>query len=200
MSHSLAALRSDLAREMGLLISGTVSVTGTNIILIDTNRLWEYTETDAFRRTLLYIRTDAGGLGAAPEGEARLVIGYSGSLKMFTVLPQFSAAPAVGDIYELFLAPLELASWDLAVNLAIREAWPQVYKWKVHERPAAEPVKGLRTRGQRVEHDERRDAGHHGRAAVIPLGPNEARRRTDRAKHGPQRRPPENDQRIVDER
>jgi len=127
MANSLAALRSDLAREMGLLISGVVEA-GTVTTVKDTSRLYEYAEADAFRRTLLYIRWDDGGAAAAPEGEARFVTAYSGPYRQFTVAPAFSAAPDAVDIYELYLAPFELASWNLAVNLAIREAWPQVYK------------------------------------------------------------------------
>lgn len=126
MAESLAALRAALAREIGLLISGTATGGSTSTI-VDTNRLAEYDELGALRRTLAYIRTDAGGAGAAPEGESRFVTAYSGQTKTITVAPVFSAAPAAGDTYEIYLAPLEIATWNQAINLAIREAWPQVY-------------------------------------------------------------------------
>ena len=126
MAESLAALRAAVARETGLLISGTATGGSTSTI-IDINRLAEYDELGAFRRTLAYIRTDAGGASAAPEGEARFVTAYSGQNKQLTVAPVFSAAVAAGDTYEVYLAPFEIATWNQAVNLAIREAWPQVY-------------------------------------------------------------------------
>lgn len=132
MANSLAALRADLARDMGLLITGTATG-GSVVSLSDTNRLFEYDEAGALRKTLLYIRTDAGGAGAAPEGEGRLVTAYSSASKTLTVAPQFSVSPAVGDIYEIYLAFLDIAAWNQAVNLAIRDAWPQVYSREIYD-------------------------------------------------------------------
>jgi len=140
MANSLAALRADIARMMGKLITGTVTAGDVGFVT-DMGGLAEYDEAGALRKTLLYIRTDAGLAGAAPEGESRMVIAYSGPGRTLTVYvagppelgKQFSIAPAVGDIYEVYQAFLDISAWNLAVNLAIRDAWPQVYAREIYD-------------------------------------------------------------------
>lgn len=129
MGKTLAELRAATARAMGLFLSGTATA-GSTRTLTDENRLAEYDEKAALRRSLLYI--SAAG-GAAPEGEARLVGAYSGTYRMLTVVPAFSAAVAADDSYELYLAWLEMDAWTQVVNLAIRGAWPEVYEREVYD-------------------------------------------------------------------
>ena len=139
MANSLAALRADLAREMGLLVTGRVTA-GTINTVADINGLYEYDEAGALRKTLLYIRWDAGGASALPEGESRMVTAYSAASKIMTVAVPFSAAPAgapatplTSDIYEVYRAFLNIEAWNQAVNLAIRDAWPQVYAREIYD-------------------------------------------------------------------
>jgi len=126
MSATLEEIRAELAQSLQLMITGaaTGGAVGT---LIDTNGLAHVTEDDALIRGILYIREDAGGAGAAPEGESRRITDYAQATQTITVEYNFTAAPGAGDTYDVYLMPITLDEWDAAINRAIREAWPQVY-------------------------------------------------------------------------
>jgi hypothetical protein len=102
--------------------------------VVDTGGLTVYTEANALVGGWCYVRT-AGG--AAPEEESRRISASDGT-DSFTVAPAFSAAVDVGDTYELYLCPLTIAQWDLAINRAINAAWPQVWAREYWSTPAAE--------------------------------------------------------------
>ena len=91
----------------------TTSVISTNI---DPDALGD---DDPKGGTLMLIR-DAGGLGAAPQGEARTITAYSAATQTFTVSPAFTVAPAVGDTFGvtkniyLFETMIELVNDALA--------------------------------------------------------------------------------------
>jgi len=68
----------------------------------------------------VYILADAGGEGAAPEGEERPITDYVQSSGTLTVAPAFSAAVADGDTYEVL--PLRRAEIIAAIQAGVRAA------------------------------------------------------------------------------
>ena len=123
-AKALEVLRADLARSMGRFFTGTATGGAVGTI-IDTSGLARYTETDALKGALAYIRT-AGA--AAPEDEARWISAFNAATQTISVDRDFTAAVAASDIYEVYRGPLTKEQWDEAINLAIREAWPTVYE------------------------------------------------------------------------
>src|SRR3990167_8184279 len=70
---------------------------------------------DHFDFKIIKIATDAGGAGAAPEGEVRYVSegGYTASTGTFTVSANFTAALASSDTYEVHeIHPTEIDNID----------------------------------------------------------------------------------------
>jgi hypothetical protein len=130
MSKTLEVLRADLARSVGLYFYG-VATGGTTGTIVDTNGLAKFVEDDVFNGALTYILTTTDTL--APQGEDRFITDHVAATKTLTVLPAFSVAPAAGDVYEIFKAPLQLFDWNLAINLAIDGAWPEVWRPEVCE-------------------------------------------------------------------
>ena len=128
MTKALEVLRADLARSMGRFFTGTADTNAVTTSIVDAEGLARYTETDALKGALAYIRTDAGGAGAAPEDEARWIAAFTAGTDVITVDRVFSQAVVAGDIYEVYRAPLTKEQWDEAINLAIQEAWPEVYE------------------------------------------------------------------------
>lgn len=153
MAKALEELRIQLARVMGMAHEGTATG-GAVDRLLDTNGLARFTEDDALLGSLLYIREDFGGMGAAPEGEAREVVEYT--VATHEVFPEFdfSAAVGVGDLYELYLAPLSLEEWDEAINAAIREAWPEIWEPLIAEGAVAGPADAVNLVGDSAEAEE----------------------------------------------
>ena len=125
MSKLLEVLRADLARSMGRFFTGTADTNAVTTSIVDAEGLARYTETDALKGALAYIRT-AGG--AAPEDEARWISAFTPGADTITVDTAFGAAVTLNDIYEVYRGPLSKEQWDEAINLAIREAWPEVYE------------------------------------------------------------------------
>ncbi len=123
MAEYLKDLRTRLAREVSRLVSGTATG-GTTTTIIDTAGLNRYTETDALKGAIAYIKA-AGG--AAPEGQWRWITAFAPATDTLTVDRAFTATVEAGDTYELYLAPLELEQWNDAINQAILDAWPEVY-------------------------------------------------------------------------
>jgi len=116
-----ADLVEEVARRFGHYASGTATG-GSTTTLEDTGGL--YAPDDYWNGHYLYIVEDAGGAGAAPEGEERPVTDYVQSTATLTVSPAFSAAAGAGDAYEL----LAVRRGDVVamINSAIRlagETW-----------------------------------------------------------------------------
>lgn len=76
---------------------------GTTATIVDTGMLQSsgYPD-DKYKGMWARIEYDAGGAGAAPEGEIRPVTASTASSGTLTVNPVFSAAPASGDRYQLW--------------------------------------------------------------------------------------------------
>lgn len=124
MTRTLEQLRTELARSVSRLFTGTATGGGATT-LIDTAGLLRYTETDTLQGAYLYIHTTTDGL--APQGESRRIQGYVVATQTITVDRAYSAAVGAGDLYEIYLAPLVLDQWDQCINEAIRTAWPTLF-------------------------------------------------------------------------
>jgi len=127
MSKTLEQLRADLGRAVGKFHTGTATGGSTSTI-VDTKAKVAFPEDDALNGALAYIRTDAGGAGAAPEGQSLPISDFVYSTGTMTLNGTLTAAVAAGDTYEVYRTPLALAQWDQAINLAIQAAWPEIWK------------------------------------------------------------------------
>lgn len=110
-------LVAEVARRFGFYAAGTATG-GSTTTLADTGGL--YAPDDYWNGHYLYIVEDAGGAGAAPEGEERPVTDYVQSTATLTVAPAFSAAVASGDTYEVLA--VRRADVIAMINSAIRMA------------------------------------------------------------------------------
>lgn len=110
-------------RESGLMQTGTATG-GAVSYLTDTTRLQsaQYSEDEwigAFGR----ISYDAGGAAAAPEGDIRPITFYEPGNGKVTPSPDWSAAPATGDIYQLFRQPHPQDVLDHLDTILTQETW-----------------------------------------------------------------------------
>lgn len=130
MAKTLEQLRADLAQSVGKFYTGTATGGSTSTI-IDTNGLDAFPEDDSLNGALAYIRTDAGGAGAAPQGESKTITDHVNSTNTLTLESVLTAAVASGDTYEVYRTPLTIAQWNEAINKAIVGAWPEVWRPEV---------------------------------------------------------------------
>lgn len=106
-----------VARRFGHYRQGTATG-GSTTTVVDTGALYE--PDDFFIGHYVYVVEDAGGAGAAPEGEERPVTDYEQETATLTVSPVFSSAVGAGDTYELLKT--RRADVVAAINAAIRAA------------------------------------------------------------------------------
>ena len=116
-----------LSEAIGDYLSLTASG-GTTTTVVDTD-LANLTEDNGGVQGYVKIVTDAGGSGAAPEGEIRRIkngtSGYTASSTTITVNFAFTASPASGDTYELHrFDPVVKRN---AINRAIENLYPLLY-------------------------------------------------------------------------
>jgi len=116
MAKTRANLIESIARRYGRYTSGTAT-SGSTSTIVTQSALWE--PDDFWVNHFAYIVTDAGGGGAAPQGEERAVTDFEQSSGTLTVSPVFSAAVAVGDTFEVL--PVRRADLAEAINSGIRE-------------------------------------------------------------------------------
>lgn len=110
-------------RESGLMQVGTAT-SGSVSTIVDTTRLQsaQYSS-DAWVGATARISYDAGGAAAAPEGDIRPITdGEPGNGKL-TVSPDFSAAPAASDIYQLWRQPHPQDVLDHLDTILTQETW-----------------------------------------------------------------------------
>jgi len=112
-----ADLVAEVARRFGQYGTGTATG-GSTTTVVDTGGL--YAPDDFWVGHYAYILEDAGGEGAAPEGEERPVTDYDQGTATLTVDPEFSAAVGSGDVYELFAT--RRAEVVAAINAGVRAA------------------------------------------------------------------------------
>lgn len=117
MPKTLADLIESVASQFGEYLQGTAT-DGSTTTVEDTANFLEVD--DYWNGAYLYVLEDAGGAGAAPEGEERAVIDYSQDDQQITVDPALTAAVAAGDTFELL--PARRSHLVRKINEAIREA------------------------------------------------------------------------------
>ena len=81
-------------RELGML-TDIIATGGAVGSIIDTNS--RFTADNAMLNGTAFVVLDAGGAGAAPQGEYRTISGYTASTETFTVGTDFTVAVASGD-------------------------------------------------------------------------------------------------------
>ena len=122
-------LRQQLAKEVGFFLEGVATGGSTSTIADTSSDGPDSYDDNVLTGKWAYVTTDAGGSGAAPEGEARKV--SSVSTTTLTVNTNWSATTASGDTYELLAYhPNEL---HRATESAIRESYPSLYNPLIDE-------------------------------------------------------------------
>ena len=114
---TLGDLVGRVARAYGHYLRGTATGGSTSTV-VDSAALTE--ANDFWNNHRVYIVEDAGGAGAAPEGEERQVTDHNQGTTTLTVSPAFTAAVATGDVYEIL--PARRDDIVEAINQAIRSA------------------------------------------------------------------------------
>lgn len=122
MTKNLFDLSYELASELGYLeISTVTSATSTTTFIDTQNRsepdnYWNFGE--------VYILKDAGGAGAAPEGESKTVSDFDNATSTVTLVAAFSQQLATSDLYAI--GDKKYTSQDIAsaINRAIRDVGP----------------------------------------------------------------------------
>lgn len=111
------------ARESGLAQIGTATG-GSTTTIVDTTRLKssQYSD-DSWTGGYARISYDAGGAAAAPEGELSPITTYAASTGTVTFNPAMTAAPASGDIYQLFRQPHPQDVLDHLDTILTQETW-----------------------------------------------------------------------------
>jgi hypothetical protein len=117
MAKTLADLLESVASQFGDYLSSDATGGSTSTIQ-DTAAFLEVD--DYWIGKYVYITEDAGGAGAAPEGEERAIVDYSQEDQELTVDPVFTAAVGAGDSFEIL--PERRAHIIRKINDAIREA------------------------------------------------------------------------------
>lgn len=117
MAKTLADLIESVASQYGVYVQSDATDGSVNTIE-DTDRLLE--PDSYFNGMYAYILEDAGGAGAAPEGEHRAITAYSQGDQLLTVSPDFTAAVVAGDTYEILSISRDLLIRQ--INAAIRES------------------------------------------------------------------------------
>lgn len=100
-------------REMGFAID-ILATGGTTTTIVDDNT--QYTSDDSLLGGTAVVTRDAGGAGAAPEGEVQRISDFVASSKTFTVGTAFSAAVGAGDAILLATPRIKLPQMKQAVN------------------------------------------------------------------------------------
>lgn len=101
-----------------------IATGGSTSTIVDTTELQSSIyPTDFYKGQWARISYDAGGAGAAPETEIRVVTASTPSTGTLAVNPVYSAAPAAGDYYQLFryVRPKEVL--DILDQVMKEDAW-----------------------------------------------------------------------------
>lgn len=124
MTYTLSNLIRDAMGHMGRTQARMLTVTGgTPSTLIDTNleEGFAQDDDDSVVNGTLIVTYDAGGAGAAPEGEMQRISAYSESAEQFTVDTPFTAAPANGDEAMFITSEFPLIELKRQANSILQE-------------------------------------------------------------------------------
>ena len=118
MTYTLFDLTYMVARELGIVRESTATG-GTVGTLIDTNYLTQ--ADDYWNNGTVWILRDAGGAGAAPEGEYAIASDFAASSDTLTLQANLTVAPASGDRYAVCRAVGD-GAWLQVIISAINSA------------------------------------------------------------------------------
>jgi hypothetical protein len=121
MSKTLFDLTYATAVKLGAISEG-VATNGTTTTLVDTVELTQ--DDDFWNGGTAWITYDAGGLGAAPQGEYSVVTDFASSTDTATLRTTLSAAIASGDRYAIARTRYPLSMLISKINEAIRGIGP----------------------------------------------------------------------------
>lgn len=119
MAKTLFDLTYQLSRLLEQTVSGTATG-GSTTTLIDTVERTSLTETDdQWNGGTIWINRDAGGAGAAPEGEYGYISDYVASTSTLTIRTALTAAIASGDGYSIAKKRYPLSLLKQKINEAL---------------------------------------------------------------------------------
>jgi len=125
MAYTLGDIREEIARAYGRYAKFTATG-GSTTTAISTSGLFE--PDDYWNQAILYVRTDAGGASAAPEGEYRFITDYAQSSQTATVTLAFTASIVSGDICEIYGGAVPPGELDNFIERAVKAASAYWYK------------------------------------------------------------------------
>lgn len=117
MTTTLADLTYELAVELGIVYEGEAT-SGTTTTLIDTNDLTQ--ADDYWQGGTVWILDDAGGAGAAPQGEYAIASSFTAATDKVTFVAAMTTPPASGDRYAIAKRTYPLYTMIQAINRALR--------------------------------------------------------------------------------
>ncbi len=118
MAYTLSQLIRDSLDEMGQVVT-VLATGGSTTTAQDSNANGAYgDDAEALQNGTLFVVRDAGGAGAAPEGEMRRISDYDGTT--ITVDTAFSAAIASGDVVAIASSDFPLQTCIQFANRAVQ--------------------------------------------------------------------------------
>ena len=120
MGFNLSNLLQAIYTELGQLTASTATG-GSTTTAVDSKMQGQYADDD-WKDGALFVIRDAGGAGAAPEGEFKLISGYDddGSIGTFTMDTALTAVIASGDTFGFANAYYPLHTMIELVNAVLR--------------------------------------------------------------------------------
>lgn len=119
MGFTLSELLREVYTELGQMQASSATGGGDNYVT-DSKMANTGGKDDVWKNGAVVIIEDAGGSGAAPEGEYKLITAYDDASGKFTVESNFSAQPATGDLYGVVSEYYPLYTMIELVNAGLR--------------------------------------------------------------------------------
>jgi len=127
MALTLGDLYQAIARNFGALYATGTATSGSTTTIVDTSNLPALAANNALNNGYAYVKTDAGGAHAAPEGQTRLISNFVQSTGSITVGTAFSAAVGAGDTYVVCTGLPKVTLADAAAQ-CLRDAFPSFHQ------------------------------------------------------------------------
>jgi hypothetical protein len=121
MASTLFDAAYKLAVSLGVAVEGTCTGTGTTATIVDANR---NEADDAWNSGTAFILYDAGGAGAAPQGEWSVISDFVYSTHTITVSPVLTVATATSDRYAVAKKRYDRGLMIQQINAALTKMGP----------------------------------------------------------------------------